>query len=54
MRVTLCVVAVMMTIPTYLIYFAVQPMPSDLVALQIAYDSIAILIMGMLVAWVNK
>ena len=47
-------VAVMMTIPTYLIYYAVQPMPSDLVALQIAYDSIAVLIMGMLVAWVNK
>ena len=47
-------VAVMMTIPTYLIYYAVQPMPSDLVAQQIAYDSIAVLIMGIVVAWVNK
>ena len=47
-------VAVLMTIPIYLIYFAVQPMPSDLVAQQIVFDVIALLIMGMLVAWLNR
>jgi hypothetical protein len=34
-------VAVLATIPTYLIYFAVQPMPSDVVAMQIALNTIA-------------
>ena len=47
-------VAVMMTIPTYLIYFAVQPLPSDLVAQQIVFDLIAILLLGIFVAWLNK
>ena len=47
-------VAVICTIPTYLIYYAVQPMPSDMVALQIAYDTIASVIMGIVVAAVNR
>jgi drug/metabolite transporter (DMT)-like permease len=47
-------VAVLSTIPTYLIYFAVQPMPSDMVALQIVYDTIACVIMGIVVAAVNR
>ena len=47
-------VAVLCTIPTYLIYFAVQPMPSDLVAMQIAYDTVATVIMGIVVAAVNR
>jgi hypothetical protein len=47
-------VAVLCTIPGYLIYFAVQPMPSDMVALQIAYDTIACVIMGIVVAAVNR
>jgi hypothetical protein len=47
-------VAVLCTIPTYMIYFAVQPMPSDMVALQIAYDTIASVIMGITVAAVNR
>lgn len=46
--------AVLMTIPTYLIYFAVQPLPSDLVAQQIVYDTIAMLIMGVVTAAVNR
>ena len=29
---------VLMTLPTYLIYFAVQPMPSDVVAKQVVLD----------------
>ncbi|HUQ29893.1 MAG TPA: DUF1761 family protein [Usitatibacter sp.] len=47
-------VAVLATIPTYLIYYAVQPMPSDMVALQVAYDTIASVIMGITVAAVNR
>ncbi|MGH8697157.1 MAG: hypothetical protein ACREVS_11810 [Burkholderiales bacterium] len=47
-------VAVLMTIPTYLIYYAVQPVPGGLVAKQIAYDVIAALIMGVVVAWTSQ
>jgi drug/metabolite transporter (DMT)-like permease len=47
-------VAVLSTIPIYLIYFAVQPLPSDMVALQIVYDTIACVIMGIVVAAVNR
>jgi hypothetical protein len=47
-------VALIATIPTYLIYFAVQPMPSDMVALQITYDTLASVILGIVVAAVNR
>ena len=47
-------VALLSTIPLYLIYFAVQPLPSDLVALQIAYDTIAMVILGVVTAAVNR
>jgi hypothetical protein len=40
-------VAVLMTIPTYLIYYAVQPTPGALAAKQIVFDSIAVVLMGM-------
>ncbi|MGZ5112195.1 MAG: DUF1761 family protein [Usitatibacter sp.] len=47
-------VAVLSVIPTYLIYFAVQPMPSDLVAMQIVFDTIAVVILGVVAAAVNQ
>lgn len=47
-------IAVLMTIPIYLIYYAVQPMPGGLVARQIVYDVIAVVIMGIVVAWINR
>jgi hypothetical protein len=47
-------IAVLMTIPTYLIYLAVQPMPEALVVKQIAFDTIAMLAMGVVTAFVNK
>jgi hypothetical protein len=47
-------IAVLSTIPIYLIYYAVQPMPGAVVAQQIVYDTIAILILGVIVAWLNK
>ena len=47
-------IAVVSTIPVFLIYFAVQPVPSDLVAQQIVFDSIGMVVLGVLVAWLNK
>ncbi|MEO8101388.1 MAG: hypothetical protein ABI790_02610 [Betaproteobacteria bacterium] len=47
-------IAVVSTIPMYLIYFAVQRLPSDLVAQQIVFDSVCMLLLGVLVAWLNK
>jgi hypothetical protein len=43
-----------MTIPTYLIYYAVQPMPGALVFRQIVFDTVGIVAMGIAVAWINK
>jgi hypothetical protein len=46
--------ALVTCVPTYLIYYAVQPMPSDLVAQQIVFDLIAMLVMGVAVAALNR
>lgn len=47
-------VAVLTTIPGYLIYFAVQPLPATLVAQQIVCDTIAMVILGIAAAAVNR
>jgi hypothetical protein len=47
-------IAVLMTIPMYLIYYAVQPMPSALVYKQIVFDTLGVLLMGVVVAWLNR
>jgi hypothetical protein len=47
-------VAALMTVPMYLIYYAVQPMPGTLVAKQIVLDSIAVVLMGVAVAHLNR
>jgi hypothetical protein len=41
-------------IPLFLINYAVSPFPSDLVAQQIVYESITVVIMGIVVAWLNR
>ncbi len=46
--------ALVSTIPVFLIYFAVMQLPSDLVAQQIVFDSIGMVILGNIVAWLNK
>jgi hypothetical protein len=46
-------VAVLMTIPTYLIYYAVQPTPGALAAKQILFDTIAVVLTGIAVAYLN-
>jgi hypothetical protein len=46
-------VAVMSTIPGYLIYYAVQPLPAALVHKQMIFSTVAMLLLGMLLAWLN-
>ena len=47
-------VAVLTTIPAYLIYYAVQPMPFDLVVKQVVFDTLAMIVMGVVAAAVNR
>ncbi len=46
--------AVLITVPGYLIYYAVQPLPADLVIKQILFDTIAMLVVGVAAAYLNK
>jgi hypothetical protein len=41
-------------VPTYLIYFAVQPTPGELVAKQIVFGTIAAIVLGLVAAAVNR
>lgn len=43
-----------MTIPMYLIYFAVQPWSGAVVVKQIAFDVVGMLVMGVVVALINQ
>lgn len=47
-------VALLMTIPTYLIYYAVQPLPGAMVVKQIVFDGIAMVVLGIIVAALNR
>lgn len=47
-------IALLTVIPTYLIYYSVQPMPGILVAKQIIFDTASLFVMGIMVAWMNK
>ena len=47
-------VALLAPIPGYLIYYAVQPMPFDLVVKQVVFDSVAMVLMGITAAAVNR
>ncbi len=46
--------AVLITIPNYMIYYAVQPMPADLVVKQILLDTVSMLLLGVAAAYLNK
>ena len=46
--------ALLIVLPMYLIYFAVQPMPAVLVGKQIVFDVIGTVIMGVVAAWINQ
>ena len=45
---------VLMSIPMYLIYFAVLPLPSDMVAKQVAFDLIGNVVVGIVAAFMNR
>jgi hypothetical protein len=47
-------VALLTTVPTYMIYFVVQPMPGNVVIKQIVCDGILMVILGMIVAWLYR
>lgn len=47
-------IACVMVIPIYLIYYAVQPMPESLVIKQIIFDTIGTVILGIVVAYLNR
>jgi hypothetical protein len=47
-------VALLTAVPTYMIYFVVQPMPGDMVVKQIVYDGALMIILGVIVAWVYR
>ena len=47
-------VALLTVVPTYLIYFVVQPLPSNVVAKQIVFDGLLTLILGAIVAWLYR
>ncbi len=47
-------VALLTIVPTYIIYYVVQPMPGAVVIKQIIFDGILMLILGVIVAWLYR
>ena len=47
-------VAALVIVPMYLIYYTIQPMPGALVAKQIVFDSIAMVLLGIVVAYLSR
>jgi hypothetical protein len=48
------VVALLTIVPSYLIYFVVQPMPGNVVFKQIIFDGVLMVILGTIVAWLYR
>jgi hypothetical protein len=48
------VIALLTVIPTYIIYYVVQPMPGMLVVKQIVFDGILLLVLGAVVAFLYR
>jgi len=47
-------VAALGPVPMYTIYYVVQPMPGNHVVMQIVYGTILLIVLGVLVAFLNK
>jgi hypothetical protein len=47
-------VAFLTVIPTYLIYHVVTPVPLTLALKQIVFDTIRVVLMGIVLAWINR
>jgi hypothetical protein len=48
------VVALLTIVPSYMIYFVVQPMPGEVVIKQILFDGVLMVILGIIVAWLYR
>jgi hypothetical protein len=46
--------ALLTVVPTYFIYYAVQPMPGAMVAKQIVFDGIGMVLLGIVVGWLYR
>ena len=47
-------VSVLSTIPMYLISYAIMPLPSDLVAKQAVLDTLVVVALGLVAAYINR
>lgn len=47
-------VALLGVVPGYLIYYAVQPLPGELVVKQIIFSGILVVVLGIIVAWLYR
>lgn len=47
-------VALLTIVPSYIIYFVVQPMPAYVVVKQIVFDGLLLVILGVVVAWLYR
>lgn len=47
-------VALLAQVPGYLIYYAVQPLPGSLVAKQVIFSAILMIVLGIIVAWLYR
>jgi len=47
-------VALLTVVPTYIIYYVVQPMPGSTVVKQIVFDGVLLLILGIIVAFIYR
>ena len=47
-------VALLTSVPTYMIYYVVQPMPGNVVIKQIIFDSALMIILGTIAAWLYR
>jgi hypothetical protein len=46
--------ALLTIVPTYIIYFVVQPMPGDVVIKQIIFDGVLTVMLGTIVSWLYR
>ena len=47
-------VALLTSVPTYMIYYVVQPMAGDVAIKQIIFDGVLMLVLGSIVAWLYR
>ncbi len=47
-------IALLTIVPTYIIYYVVQPTPGELAAKQIAFDGALTVILGVIAAWLYR